>query len=91
VECEHFLECVTRRQPSLTDGRNGVQVVRVIEAAQRSLQANGQEVAITRTPIPSSTEVRDVVWLREAKGRHDAEGDAFVDLTVEEKLPAAEG
>jgi predicted dehydrogenase len=40
VVCHHFVECVmTGRQP-LSDGRAGLQVVRLLEAAQRSLEEN---------------------------------------------------
>ncbi len=35
LECLHFLECVRERTTPLTDGRNGLAVVEVIEAAQR--------------------------------------------------------
>jgi predicted dehydrogenase len=46
LECSHFLECVkTRRQP-VSDGRDGLRVVKVLDAAQRSLKANGQPVKI---------------------------------------------
>ena len=41
VECSHFVECIeTGRQP-LTDGEAGLQVVCVLEAAQRSLDRGG--------------------------------------------------
>lgn len=50
VECLHFLECVVERKEPLTDGRNGAQVVAVIEAAQRSLKNGGVEVPIIRMP-----------------------------------------
>jgi UDP-2-acetamido-3-amino-2,3-dideoxy-glucuronate N-acetyltransferase len=42
AECEHFLECVVSRQPPLTDGQSGLQTLRVLEAAQRSLEEAGQ-------------------------------------------------
>jgi predicted dehydrogenase len=41
AECEHFLDCVvTGRQP-LTDGYQGLRVVRVLEAADASLRNGG--------------------------------------------------
>ena len=41
VECEHFLECIrTGREPD-TSPRSGVDVVRVIQAAERSLRQGG--------------------------------------------------
>jgi predicted dehydrogenase len=50
VECRHFLECVrTRRQP-ITDGRNGLRVLRVLDAAQASLRGGGRAVALEGGP-----------------------------------------
>jgi len=47
VEVSHFLECVrTRRQP-LTNGRNGADVVCVLEAIQESLDGNGVPVEVS--------------------------------------------
>ena len=46
-ECEHFLECIeTRRQP-LSDGKSGIQVLRVLQACQMSLQLNGKPTLLT--------------------------------------------
>ncbi|MEK8131745.1 Gfo/Idh/MocA family oxidoreductase [Paenibacillus filicis] len=33
IECEHFLECMETRQAPISDGRNGVAVVRILERA----------------------------------------------------------
>jgi predicted dehydrogenase len=55
VECLHFLECVVDRREPLTDGRNGAQVVAVVEAAQRSLMNGGVEVPIV-VPLQDLTE-----------------------------------
>jgi len=49
LECQHFLDCVRERRQPLTDGRNGLRVVKVLEAAQRSLEKNGAPVAIAAT------------------------------------------
>jgi predicted dehydrogenase len=46
LECLHFLECVKEHKRPITDGPNGVAVVRIIEAAQRSLKAGGLQVSI---------------------------------------------
>ena len=39
-ELEHFVECVRVRKVPLTDGREGLRVLRVLEAAQKSLSYN---------------------------------------------------
>ena len=51
-ECEHFLHCLSTRQTPLTDGRNGLRVLQVLDACERSLQNNGQmaEVSPARCP-----------------------------------------
>jgi len=49
AECRHFLECLRTRQRPQTDGANGVEVLEVLEACQRSLEQGGQ-------PVPLSTE-----------------------------------
>ena len=41
IECEHFIESVCTGQRPRTDGQAGLEVVRVLEACQRSLEADG--------------------------------------------------
>lgn len=43
-ECGHFVECVETRCDSLTPGEDGIRVLEVLEACQRSLSLNGQPV-----------------------------------------------
>jgi predicted dehydrogenase len=50
LECQHFLDCVKTRTRPLTDGRNGLRVVKVLEAAQRSLEKNGVPIPVDREP-----------------------------------------
>jgi len=38
LECQHFLSCVETRQTPLSDGRNGLEVVRILEKASQLLQ-----------------------------------------------------
>jgi predicted dehydrogenase len=40
-ECQHFLECITNHTEPLTGGLDGLQVVKIIETAQKSLSENG--------------------------------------------------
>jgi UDP-2-acetamido-3-amino-2,3-dideoxy-glucuronate N-acetyltransferase len=46
-ECEHFVECVLHRKTPLTTGEEGVRVLQVLQACQRSLQMNGEPVQVT--------------------------------------------
>ena len=38
-ECEHFLTCITSGEQPITDGNEGLRVLRVLKASQRSLDA----------------------------------------------------
>ncbi len=55
-ECQHFVECLLERKRPLTDGRNGVEVVEVIEAAQRSLVEGGIQVPVGDASVPPRSE-----------------------------------
>jgi UDP-2-acetamido-3-amino-2,3-dideoxy-glucuronate N-acetyltransferase len=42
LECLHFLECISTRQTPNTDGDNGVRVLRILNACERSLKTRGE-------------------------------------------------
>jgi predicted dehydrogenase len=46
VECEAFLRAVATRVAPVTDGMSGLRVLRVLQAAQRSLVLNGEPVKL---------------------------------------------
>ena len=46
LECQHFLDCVREGRTPLSDGEDGLRVVQVLEAAQRSLGQNGAPVEV---------------------------------------------
>jgi predicted dehydrogenase len=46
IECQHFVECVRDHKQPLTDGEGGLRVVRVLAAAQASLDQGGAPVAV---------------------------------------------
>lgn len=39
LECAHFINCIKNDQAPLTDGQEGLRVLRVLDAAQKSLQS----------------------------------------------------
>jgi predicted dehydrogenase len=41
-ECQHFLDCIINHSIPQSDGQDGLHVVKIIEAAQRSLSENGK-------------------------------------------------
>ncbi len=46
VECQHFIDSIKNNTRPVTDGKNGLQVLRVLTAAQKSLDKNGRPVKI---------------------------------------------
>ena len=48
-ECLHFINCIEKRQTPRTDGLNGLRVLQILHAAQRSLMTNGHPVPFTGT------------------------------------------
>ena len=43
-ECKHFIECCRERHVPRTDGREGLRVLSILQAAQRSLDSDGEAV-----------------------------------------------
>ena len=43
-ECLHFVECIEQRKTPRTDGQNGLRILQILHAAQRSLMTNGKPV-----------------------------------------------
>lgn len=46
VECQHFLDCIAKGEKPLTDGACGLQVLRVLEAAEQSLAEQSRAVRV---------------------------------------------
>ena len=50
-ECQHFIDCVAEGRKPLTPGEEGVQVLQVLQACQRSLEMNGQPVQVDAATV----------------------------------------
>jgi UDP-2-acetamido-3-amino-2,3-dideoxy-glucuronate N-acetyltransferase len=48
VECEHFLNCVSNNHRPITDGSEGLRVLKILNASQRSLDQNGIKISINK-------------------------------------------
>ncbi|MFB0564867.1 MAG: Gfo/Idh/MocA family oxidoreductase [Candidatus Aminicenantaceae bacterium] len=48
LECEHFIECVKSRRIPKTDGNNGLRVLSVLEACEKSLEEKGKVYRLTK-------------------------------------------
>src|SRR5256712_3759851 len=62
VEAQHFLECIRHGRQPLSDGQSGLRVIRVLEAAVKSLEQRGRPVELSaihqprrRAPRPALT------------------------------------
>jgi predicted dehydrogenase/serine acetyltransferase len=49
AECRHFLECVTDNQTPKTDGREGLRVLQILQASERSLHNHGKGVELNQS------------------------------------------
>jgi predicted dehydrogenase len=54
VECQHFVQSVRDGTTPLTDGHNGLAVLRVLAAAQESLDRGGEPVALETVEMEST-------------------------------------
>lgn len=46
-ECQHFLDCINNGTTPLSDGKNGLDLVRILEASSQSLRMGGAPVELT--------------------------------------------
>ena len=60
TECQHFLECIENGAQPVTAGREGLEMIRILEAASLSLQSNGAPVYFSPSGqiIPPSPQPR---------------------------------
>jgi len=45
-ECQHFIQCVEKRKHPRSDGRDGLRVLKILDAGERSLKMGGSPVEI---------------------------------------------
>jgi predicted dehydrogenase len=50
TECQHFVDCIRTGAKPLTSGVEGLELVRILEAASTSLEADGAPVTFSRSP-----------------------------------------
>jgi len=64
IETQHFVDCINRKAQPLTSGEQGMELVRILEGASRSLKQNGSVVELERH------------GRRSVKGNGEAAGDS---------------
>ncbi len=63
AECEHFLECIETRKTPRTDGENGLKVLKVLDACQRSLSENGAVIKLSESVAPLKYLVHESAYI----------------------------
>jgi UDP-2-acetamido-3-amino-2,3-dideoxy-glucuronate N-acetyltransferase len=58
AECEHFLECIATGARPLTDGREGLRVLKVLNASQVALDQQAIQDLVRREPDPAALLLR---------------------------------
>ena len=53
VECQHFLDCIKHGRTPMTSGEQGLEVVRILEAASTSLNRGGASVSLAPSIAPA--------------------------------------
>jgi predicted dehydrogenase len=68
VECQHFIECIENGTMSLSSGHEGLELVRILEAASTSLKSQGKPVSLSPTPsLPSYVRLNGATEVGRAK------------------------
>lgn len=57
VECQHFLDCIADGATPLTNGRNGLELVRILEASSASMRQGGVAVRLFPQKVKSPVRV----------------------------------
>jgi predicted dehydrogenase len=52
VELDYFVECITKNQKPINDGQAGLRIVKMLEAANRSLKKQGEIVRLSDSTWP---------------------------------------
>jgi predicted dehydrogenase len=55
LQCEHFVDCIQRGLTPLSDGHNGLHVVQVLEAAEKSLASDARLVPVQAEALQNGT------------------------------------
>ncbi|MCE5336017.1 MAG: Gfo/Idh/MocA family oxidoreductase [Desulfobacteraceae bacterium] len=60
TQLNHFVECVRLNTQPITDGHNGLKVVTILEAAQRSIKNHGKQINLDEpAPVLTSGEAKN--------------------------------
>jgi predicted dehydrogenase len=78
VECAHFVDCINTGGTPLSDGRHGLELVRILEASSESLRQNGAAVYLDEQGAQKAPviQIRPGNRVAEANGNGNGNGHA---------------
>ena len=79
LECQHFLDCIRDGATPLTDGRLGLEVVRILDAAGMSLQQHGVAVPLWAAIEPLESSPNPIRGNGNGNGKGNGHGVALPD------------
>jgi len=59
LECKHFIDCIASNQRPLTDGYEGLRVLKILNASQQSLDSHGRKVDLTTSADSNADNMLD--------------------------------
>jgi predicted dehydrogenase len=72
LACQHFIDCIETLSEPLTGGRQGLEMVRILEAATGSLKTNGAPVTLSRSnnapPASRAVEAKQILQVEAFAG-----------------------
>jgi UDP-2-acetamido-3-amino-2,3-dideoxy-glucuronate N-acetyltransferase len=70
-ECAHFLECMANGQGPVTDGLEGLRVLKILNTSQRSLDEHGKKIRLDGKPVEDKPTVQPVPGVHPGAFVHD--------------------
>jgi UDP-2-acetamido-3-amino-2,3-dideoxy-glucuronate N-acetyltransferase len=70
-ECAHFLECMANGQGPVTDGQEGLRVLKILNTSQRSLDEHGKKIRLDGKPVESRPADRPAPGVQPGAFVHD--------------------
>jgi predicted dehydrogenase len=87
LECQHFIDCIRDKAHSITGGRMGLEVVRILAAADRSLAQQGVSMALDTDAEPA-TNVIHAPANGAANGNGNGNGNVIIPAATRSRYAA---
>ncbi len=83
LECVHFLDCIENNKEPLTDGHEGMRVLKVLNASQLSLDENGRKIYLEESTDTAQSEIdKQQSTVTDKSLKYSAHPTALVDDNV---------